>query len=81
MLRMADSESDRERRAERRRRTWVSFISRTGEHPPMWRLDPKLALSVMWETAREAWLLSGRELPTYDRASMPGRVIRGGDRG
>lgn len=42
----------------------------------MGRMDPEVALGVMWETALEAWLFSGRELPRYTRHEMPGRVIR-----
>lgn len=33
-------------------------------------------LAMMWELAERAWLLSGRGVPDYDRASIPGRVIR-----
>jgi hypothetical protein len=31
---------------------------------------------MMWELARQAWLLSGRPLPDYERHSAPGRVGR-----
>ena len=31
---------------------------------------------MMWELACQGWLLAGRAMPDYDRASMPGRVIR-----
>lgn len=31
---------------------------------------------MMGVLARRAWLLSGRELPDYDRGSAPGRVVR-----
>lgn len=34
-------------------------------------------LGMMWPLAVRAWRLSGRELPSYTRAEMPGRVIRG----
>jgi hypothetical protein len=31
---------------------------------------------MMWPLAVEAWTLSGRPLPTYERANMPGRLFR-----
>lgn len=37
---------------------------------------PEERLSMMWELAQRAWLLAGRSLPAYDRASIPGRVVR-----
>jgi len=33
-------------------------------------------LGMVWELTLEAWRLSGRELPAYDRSAAPGRVIR-----
>lgn len=33
-------------------------------------------LAMMWELARQAWSLTGRELPDYPREEAPGRVIR-----
>jgi hypothetical protein len=36
-------------------------------------------LSMMWPLAVEAWTLSGRELPVYDRTSLPARLFRRGE--
>ena len=36
-------------------------------------------LSMMWPLAVEAWTLSGRELPAYDRTNLPARLIRAGE--
>lgn len=36
-------------------------------------------LSMMWPLAVEAWTLSGRKLPAYDRTSLPGRLFRSGE--
>jgi hypothetical protein len=36
-------------------------------------------LSMMWPLAVEAWTLSGRTLPVYDRTSLPGRLFRRGE--
>jgi hypothetical protein len=35
-------------------------------------------IAMMWPLALEAWNVSGRTLPGYRRAEMPGRVIIGG---
>ena len=44
---------------------------------------PEQRLAMMWELALQAWQLSGRELPSYARHEMPGKVTRraraGGD--
>lgn len=34
-------------------------------------------LDMMWPLAVRAWRLSGREMPSYRRSEMPGRIIRG----
>jgi hypothetical protein len=34
----------------------------------------------MWPLAVEAWQFSGRPLPDYDRAHVPARVFRPGER-
>lgn len=39
---------------------------------------PEERVAMEWELSRRAWLLSGRPIPDYDRASTPGRVIRRG---
>ena len=36
-------------------------------------------LAMMWPLAVEAWTLSGRTLPVYDRASLPARLFRPGE--
>ena len=36
-------------------------------------------LAMMWPLAVEAWTLSGRSLPDYDRKNMPGQLYRSGD--
>jgi hypothetical protein len=61
------------------RSTWPVRIFRLGEEP-----DEDLSatttaeerLGMMWELALRAWLLSGRELPEYDRRHTPIRVVR-----
>ncbi|MCW5892993.1 MAG: hypothetical protein KIT14_20960 [bacterium] len=41
---------------------------------------PAQRIAMMWPLAREAWLLSGRPLPIYDRSSIPTRLYRRGER-
>jgi len=72
--------SDEERRA-RQRATWPIRKFALGEEPgddlsAVTSGEERLAM--MWDLARRAWLLSGRPLPDYERASMPGRVLRNG---
>lgn len=37
-------------------------------------VDERLAL--VWMLTRQQWAFAGREIPTYTRAEMPGRVLR-----
>lgn len=37
-------------------------------------------LAMMWELTLGAWALTGLPLPDYTRASMPGRLVRPGER-
>jgi hypothetical protein len=37
-------------------------------------------IAMMWPLAEAAWRLAGRPLPTYDRANLPGRLWRPGER-
>ena len=39
-------------------------------------VDERIAL--VWTLTRRQWTFAGRAIPTYDRASMPGRVLRRG---
>lgn len=70
----ADDER-RARRAEERRRTWASELTTLDRHSNHSVASKEAALSVMWELAQQAWALSGRPLPTYSRATMPGALI------
>jgi len=41
---------------------------------------PEQRLAMMWELTLGAWSLTGLPLPDYTRATMPGRLIRPGER-
>jgi hypothetical protein len=49
-------------------------------HAPARACDttPEERLATMWQLAVDAWAASGRALPTYTRADMPGRIVRKG---
>ncbi|MFO7564352.1 MAG: hypothetical protein R6X02_17020 [Enhygromyxa sp.] len=40
---------------------------------------PGERVAMVWQVTLDAWASSGRPLPEYTRATMPGRIIRGGD--
>ena len=42
---------------------------------------PQERLASMWQLALDAWAMSGKPLPVYTRAEIPGVVIRKGDAG
>jgi hypothetical protein len=75
---MDEAAADRERRA-RDRSGWRIRRYALGEEP-----DDNLAaettaaerVGMVWELSLRSWLLSGRELPDYDRRCAPGRVVR-----
>lgn len=68
----------REARAAARRRQLSGGVYRLGEDPPAQLATPEARLETMWALAKDAWLMSGRAMPEYTRAEMPGRVIRPG---
>ncbi len=41
--------------------------------------EPGERIAMMWPLAQEAWRLSGRPIPDYDRAHLPCRVFRPGE--
>ena len=66
----------------RRRANWTVRSFRLGEEPGDDLSDSTTVeerLSMMWPLAVEAWTLSGRTLPVYDRTSLPGRLFRRGE--
>ncbi len=44
---------------------------------PFDRSTPEERLATMWALAKEAWAVSGRELPSYARSEAPGQLARG----
>lgn len=61
------------------RRDWPIRAYRLGDEP-----DEDLSattsaaerLGMMWQLARDAWAMAGREIPSYPRSEMPIRVRR-----
>ncbi len=63
----------RAQRAAQRRAAWTL----TRGHAPERACEskPEERLARMWTLALDAWASSGRPLPTYTRATMPGRKL------
>ena len=75
------SEDDKAARA-RARSSWPVRRFKLGEEPEddlSETTTPEERLAMMWPLAVQAWTLSGRSLPTYDRSSIPIRVYRNGE--
>ena len=56
------------------RSSWPVRVFALGEAPGddlSATTTPEQRLAMMWDLALEAWQLSGRELPAYDRAATP----------
>lgn len=61
------------------RRSWPVRIYRLAEQPSndlTSTTTPLQRLEMMWPLALEAWSLSGRPMPEYDRRSSPVRIVR-----
>lgn len=53
------------------------LVALAGDRPPVGRTVAE-RLAMVAEATRIGWALSGRPLLTYDRASLPDRVLRDG---
>jgi hypothetical protein len=40
---------------------------------------PARRIAMVWQITLDVWATSGRPLPSYTRAEMPGRLIRSDD--
>ena len=70
---------DQRRQRAAGRAAWPLRRYRLGEEPSESLRDvttPEQRLGMMWELARQAWLLTGRPLPEYSRDRAPGRLLR-----
>jgi hypothetical protein len=65
--------TERELRA-LRRQSWPGGLMT--EHRAAQLDTPEERLATMWPLALDAWSLSGAPLPDYERATIPGRLIR-----
>lgn len=69
---------DRARRAAERRRTYEGTIVRAGTPKPSLRVESFTAARFheMWALCVAQWEASGRAMPSFTRAEMPGEVFR-----
>lgn len=65
--------TERELRAQHRQH-WSGGLTRT--HEPAQLPTPQERLASMWQLALDAWSLRAEALPTYERAQIPGRLLR-----
>jgi len=40
------------------------------------RFSPSERVAMVWQLTLDAWAMSGKPMPTYTRATMPGRLVR-----
>lgn len=73
------SDAGRTRRA-RARQSWGGGLTRLdappSSTPPVAALDPAERIANCWAISVDAFLLSGRPWPEYERSEIPGRMIR-----
>lgn len=74
---MAGDVGQRERAA--RRASWPNVRATLAEEvaPPVATLDGAARVAMVWAVTLDAWTSSGLPMPGYERASMPGRILRG----
>lgn len=71
--------SERAQRA-RQREHWPGSLTTLAEQADAAIVRGETAadrVAMVWRVTLDAWATSGQPLPTYTRAEMPGRVIRG----
>ncbi len=44
--------------------------------PDVLAMTPSARVAMVWQVTRDAWAWAGRCIPTYERGSMPGRILR-----
>ena len=67
-----------------RRLAWPGRLLRQSDEseldPDVLAMSPSERLALVWRLTEDAWAMSGKEIPQYSRAQMPGRLIRGHDK-
>lgn len=58
------------------RRATCTITLTSGETPAPEAPTAAERLAAVWAITADAWALSGRPIPDYSRAAMPGRVLR-----
>lgn len=75
---MSDAEREARRRRAAGRATWPGRISQLEDLPEVECIDGSASelVAMVMELTLASWAMSGRAMPDYDRAQMPGRVVR-----
>jgi hypothetical protein len=78
---MCGMDAAERRAAERRKRAteWPVRCYRLGEEPNRDPLDLSTIderIGMVWPLSKEGWAVAGRQIPNYERSSMPGQIVR-----
>jgi hypothetical protein len=76
---MSDPDA-REKRA-RARGSWPVVRADLSSQPEadLSSLSMSERLALVWQLTLDAWAMTGREIPAYERSQMPGTVVRRGN--
>jgi len=70
-------DSERKARAEERRRTTtVKVVSLSEQKIDPFPVSGVEGISLAWQISKQAWSLSGKPWPAYDRANIPIRLVK-----
>ncbi|MCA9561713.1 MAG: hypothetical protein H6704_04250 [Myxococcales bacterium] len=75
---MDDLEQDARRRRAARRASWPGTVARLEDLPDVECVDapPEVLFAMVTQLSLASWAMSGRPLPAYSRADIPGRILR-----
>ncbi|MCC6644888.1 MAG: hypothetical protein IT374_04865 [Polyangiaceae bacterium] len=72
-----DDDARRARAAARATLPIARVALRDEASPSVEAQDASARVAMVWRVTLDAWASSGRPMPEYDRANMPGRILRG----
>jgi hypothetical protein len=80
MTGVKDDDTRTKQERARSRQRWPGVVRRLSEAPDVEVVEgsPAELIGAVRELTLAAWAMSGQPMPDYDRATMPGRVVRRG---